>query len=92
MGLINKTDAYAYYTSSQKFTGDGVEVDFTLSFYPILSSASSFVIYIDGNEVDDDLYSYNGTTGVITFDTAPGLNSEIAVALLKTNLGNYRYV
>ena len=92
MGFINKTDAYAYYTSSQKFTGDGVEVDFTLSFYPILSSASSFVVYINGSEVDDDLYSYNGTTGVITFDTAPEENSEIAVALLKTNLGNYRYV
>ena len=92
MGLINKTDAYAYYTSSQKFNGDGVEVDFTLSFYPILSSASSFVVYIDGNEIDDDLYTYNGTTGVITFTTAPDANSEIAVALLKSKLGNYRYI
>ena len=92
MGLINKTDAYAYYTSSQRFEGDGVEVDFTLSFYPVITSASSFVVYINGEEIDDDLYSYNTSAGVITFDTAPGDGSIIAVALAKSNLGNYRYV
>jgi hypothetical protein len=88
MGLINQT-AYQYYTTSEKFTGDGTEDEFTLSFDPAPSSASDFLVYVNGNEIDDDLYSYS--IGVITFDTAPLVGSTIVVTLKNQRLGDYRY-
>jgi len=88
MGLINQT-AYQYYTTSEKFTGDGTEDEFTLSFDPAPSSASDFLVYVNGNEIDDDLYSYSA--GVITFDTAPLVGSTIVVTLKNQRLGDYRY-
>ena len=89
MGLINQT-AYQYYTTSEKFTGDGSETEFTLSFDPAPSTISDFIVYVNGNEIDDDLYSYSSS--VLTFDTAPLVGSNIVVTLKNQRLGNYRYI
>jgi len=91
MGLINQT-AYQYYTTSEKFTGDGSETEFTLSFDPIPSALSDFIVYVNGSEIDDDLYSYSAVLGVITFDDAPLVGSNIVVTLKSQKLGNYRYI
>lgn len=88
MGLINQT-AYQYYTTSERFTGDGTTDEFELTLDPLPSASSDFIIYINGSEIDDDLYSYSA--GTITFDSAPGSAANIVVTLKNQKLGNYRY-
>jgi hypothetical protein len=91
MGLITQS-AREYYEGSQLFTGDGSTTTFTLTFTPLPTAESVFRIFIAGLEVDDDLHSYNNSTGVITFTTAPANGAAIKVLLENQNTGNYRYI
>ena len=91
MGLITQS-AREYYEGSQLFTGDGSTTTFTLTFTPLPTAESVFRIFVAGLEVDDDLHSYNSSTGVITFTTAPANGAAIKVLLENQNTGNYRYI
>ena len=91
MGLITQS-AREYYEGNQLFTGDGSTTTFTLTFTPLPTAESVFRVFIAGLEVDDDLHSYNNSTGVITFTTAPANGAVIKVLLQNQNTGNYRYI
>ena len=91
MGLIQES-ALKYYNVTQEFTGDGSDTTFTLTFSPLPTAADKFIVYLAGNEQDDDNYTYNNTTGVITFTTPPGNGVVIKVVLKNKRHGSYRYI
>ena len=91
MGLITQSER-EYYEGEQLFTGNGSLTTFTLVFTPLPTAESKFRVFLDGLEVDDDLHSYNSSTGVITFTTAPGNGVIIKVLLENQNTGNYKYI
>ena len=66
------------------FTGDGVEVDFTLSSAPSTILATN--VFINGVYQEKDSYSLLGN--VITFSIAPPLNSSIEVMTNETGVIN----
>lgn len=91
MAFITET-AYQYYNTSQKFTATASQTDFTLTFDPLPTAKSKFLIFVNNSEIDDDLYSYNNSTGVITFTTGRTLNDVVIVKLKEQKLGSYRYI
>jgi uncharacterized protein (TIGR02217 family) len=69
-------------------TGDGAETEFQLVYTassPLTSktrtitkpAAGTVTVYLDGVEVDSADYTVSTTTGVITFDVAPGNGVEV---------------
>ncbi len=66
------------------FTGDGVEVDFTLSASPSTKLATN--VFINGVYQEKDSYSLSGN--VITFSIAPPLGSSIEVMTNETGVIN----
>jgi hypothetical protein len=66
------------------FTGDGVEVDFTLSAAPSTILATN--VFINGVYQEKDSYSLLGN--VLTFSIAPPLNSSIEVMTNETGVIN----
>jgi hypothetical protein len=66
------------------FTGDGVEVDFTLSSAPSTILATN--VFINGVYQEKDSYTLSGN--VITFSIAPPLNSSIEVMTNETGVIN----
>ena len=66
------------------FTGDGVEVDFTLSAAPSTILATN--VFINGVYQEKDSYSILGN--VLTFSIAPPLNSSIEVMTNETGVIN----
>ena len=50
MGLITQT-AKEYYTVANNFTGNGSTVNFTVTFDPLPSAESEFIVYQGGNEI-----------------------------------------
>jgi len=91
MGLITQT-AKEYYTVANNFTGDGSTVNFTVTFDPLPSAESEFIVYQGGNEIDDDQYTYNSSTGVVTFSSAPANGTAIQIKLKNIKHGSYRYI
>lgn len=91
MGLIEET-ALKYYNVTQEFTGDGSDTTFTLTFSPLPSAEDKFIVYVGGEEQDDDNYTYDDSTGVITFTTAPANGKIIKVVLKNKRHGSYRYI
>ena len=91
MALITQSER-EYYEGHQLFTGNGSTTTFTLTFTPLPTAESKFRVFIDGTEQDDDLHSYNSSTGVVTFTSAPANNAVIKVQLENPNTGNYRYI
>ncbi len=81
-----------YYDNSQKFTGDGVTVDFTLTFNPLPSLEVEFEVFVNGEQQSNATYSY--AADVVTFLTAPadGLLILVKQILPSEQLGNYQYV
>ena len=70
---------------SNKFTGDGSTVAYTLSYDPFIKDNT--LVYIDGVYQNKDGYAISGTT--LTFTEAPPLNSlvEVVVARTLTDVG-----
>ena len=74
---------------TQTFTGDGSDTTFTLTLKSPTTGASSipptntnqFTVYINDVLLDSTNYAYDGTTGVITFNTAPANGANITVVL-----------
>ena len=100
MAFITET-AYQYYNTSQKFTttanqaagsNHADEGVYTLTFDPLPTAKSKFLIFVNNSEIDDDLYSYNNSTGEITFTTGRALNDVVIVKLKEQKLGSYRYI
>ena len=92
MALITQSER-EYYEGYQLFTGDGSDTTFTLTLTPLPTAATKFRVFYDGIEQDDDgVSSYNSSTGVITFGSAPADGVSIKVQLETVNTGNYRYI
>ena len=89
MGLINQT-ARQYYSLSEIFIANGSTTAFTVTFDPLPSIITDFVVFIDGEEIDDSNYTYN--TGVITFSIAPVNGTEVKIVLDNQKHGSYRYI
>ena len=89
MGLITET-AYQYYNTSEKFTTTANQTAFTLTFDPLPTAKSEFIILINGSEIDDDLYSYSSPT--ITFSTGRSAGETLIVKLKNQKFGSYRYI
>ena len=71
-----------YYSNSHTVTGNGSTTAYTLPFDPKPASISDFRVFFDGSEQSPALYdatAYNATTGVVTFDSAPGNLSLIHI-------------
>lgn len=65
---------------SNKFTGDGSTVAYTLSYSPYIKDNT--LVYIDGVYQNKDGYAVSGTT--LTFSEAPPLNSLVEVVVART--------
>ena len=91
MGLITQT-AKEYYTVANNFTGNGSATTFTVTFDPLPSTENEFIVYQGGNEIDDDQYTYNSSTGVVTFSSAPANGTAIQIKLKNVKHGSYRYI
>lgn len=74
---------------TQTFTGDGSDTTFTLTLKSPTKGSSSiaptntnqFIIYINDVLLASTNYAYDGTTGVITFNSAPANGAAITVVL-----------
>ena len=62
-----------------KFTGDGVETDFSLTFTTNAVASSAILVTIDGSVQDPDDYTIAGGADEIQFNTPPPNLSEILV-------------
>ena len=91
MAFITET-AYQYYNTSQKFTATANQTLFDLTFDPLPSAESKFTIFINSEEIDDDLYTYNNSSGRITFAAGRAAGEVVVVKLKDQKLGNYRYI
>lgn len=65
--------------SFNKFTGDGVEQNFSLTFTTNGIASSAVLVTIDGAVQDPDDYTIAGGSDEIQFSTPPPLNTEILV-------------
>lgn len=65
---------------SNKFTGDGSTVAYTMSYDPYIKDNT--LVYIDGVYQNKDGYAVSGTT--LTFSEAPPLNSLVEVVVART--------
>ena len=94
MAFITET-AYQYYNTSQKFTATALQTEFLLTFDPLPSLKADFLIFINGSEIEDDLYSYSNTgvnAGKVIFSIGRTAGEIVIVKLKKQKLGNYRYI
>jgi hypothetical protein len=62
-----------------KFTGDGVETDFSLTFTTNAVASSAILVTINGSVQDPDDYTIAGGADEIQFNTPPPNLSEILV-------------
>lgn len=62
-----------------KFTGDGIETDFTLTFSSNVTTSAAFLVTIDGGVIDPDDYTIVGLSNEIRFDSPPANTKEILV-------------
>ena len=62
-----------------KFTGDGVETDFSLTFTTNAVASSAILVTINGSVQDPDAYTIAGGADEIQFNTPPPNLSEILV-------------
>lgn len=87
------------YYGSETFTGDGSATSFTLTFPSAVVGSNTnptmpltsgeFVVTVNGVVTS---VTYNATTFVITFGSAPSASSVIVVTLNTPELGNYQYI
>ena len=91
-GLLGTTTAEQYYNSSQKFTATSGQTEFTLTVSNLPSAETDFIVYVQGTEVNRSTYTYDNSTGVITFSSGQTLNDEVLVEFIDRSLGDYRYI
>ena len=110
-GLFQKTQEAYYQQSQSTFSTEpnGSQRAFTLTtvFFPSIPSAKTDIrVFVNSVEIDTDNYSYDGSTGVITFsgntnntnelesNGAPKANATLRVQerALGESFGTYQYV
>ena len=94
MGLITQTD-FQYYNNAQKFTATSNQTEFLLTFDPLPAAEADFLLFIDGTEAADTLYTYSSTgvnAGKVIFGAGRTAGEIVEVKLKKSNAGNYRYI
>jgi len=65
--------------SFSKFTGDGSETEFALTFTANVTSSTAMLVTIAGEVIDPDDYTIVGASNLIRFDTPPTNLAEILV-------------
>lgn len=65
--------------SFSKFTGDGSETEFALTFTANVTSSSAMLVSVAGAVIDPDDYTIVGASNLIRFDTPPANLAEILV-------------
>jgi len=65
--------------SFSKFTGDGSETEFALTFTANVTSSTAMLVTIAGAVIDPDDYTIVGASNLIRFDTPPANLAEILV-------------
>ena len=92
-GLFNKTQE-EYYQQSQTFEASGTGPYKLLdTFFTTIPAAKADIrVFVDGDELDVDDYSY--TNPNLTLDTAPtaGVNIVVRQLLSTEDFGTYQYV
>ena len=81
---LQKLNHEGYYKATQTFLGNGSVATFTLltsNFDPLPTEEGQFSIYINNILQAASTYSYNASTGVITFTSAPTSGATISVEL-----------
>ncbi len=95
MAFINQTH-YQYYTPGQKFTATANQTQFLLTLDPLPTAESKFIVFINGVEVDDNLYTYSqsgGNAGKVIFSSGRTAGDIVEVKLTNPIIaGNYRYI
>ena len=95
MAFINQTH-YQYYTPGQKFTATANQTQFLLTLDPLPTAESKFIVFINGIEVDDNLYTYSqsgSNAGKVIFSSGRPAGDIVEVKLTNPIIaGNYRYI
>ena len=95
MGFINQTH-YQYYTPGEKFTATANQTEFQLTMDPLPSNKSFIIVFINGSEVDDNIYNYASTgsnAGKVIFTTGnQRAAGDVVEIKLTTPVGGYRYI
>ena len=95
MAFITQTN-YQYYTPGQKFTATANQTEFLLTLDPLPTSKANFIVFINSEEVDDNIYNYSasgGNAGKVIFTSGRAVGDLIEVKLTNPIIaGNYRYI
>ena len=89
MGLITQTH-FQYYNNSQQFIATSNQTAFTVNFDPLPTAESEFIVLVNGQEVDDNLYTYSSPT--VTFSSGRTAGDVVLITLKNRKHGNYRYI
>ena len=83
-----------YYDNSQTLVSTGAAALPALTFDPLPAAEIEFDLFVGGNEIAGNLYTYNASNGVITMDTALASGTQAVVRQIAQNeqLGNYQYI
>jgi len=83
-----------YYDASQTVVSTGAAALPALTFDPLPALETEFDVFVGGDELNANLYSYNASNGVITM--APALANGTSVVVRQITqaetLGNYQYI
>tara|TARA_R100000152_G_scaffold18210_1_gene9964 strand:- start:270 stop:1352 length:1083 start_codon:yes stop_codon:yes gene_type:complete len=81
-----------YYDNSQSITATAGQTAFTFTFNPAPVNESDFDIFIDGSEVNPNLYTYSNN--VVTFGSGRTAGEEVVLKqiIFNESLGNYQYI
>lgn len=101
MGLLGTTTAEQYYKISQKFITTANQADsshadygkYTLTVSSLPNAETDFIIFVNDTEVIRTNYSYNNSSGEITFSANhPAVGNTVVVKFIDRALGDYRYI
>ena len=72
-----------YYDTSQSITATAGQTPFTFTFSPAPTNESDFDIFIDGSEVNPNLYTYSNN--VVTFGSGRTVGEEVVLKQIIFN-------
>ena len=83
-----------YYDNSQTLVSTGAAALPALTFSPLPAIEADFDVFINGSEINSNLYSYNANNGVITMNSALAAGTSVLVQQITPNeqLGHYQYI
>jgi len=90
MGLLQET-SYQYYEGSQVIVASAGQQNFVVLLDPLPKNAEKFLVSVNDIEIVSSNYTYNSSTGLLTFTTGLNVNDVVLVDLKNKSLGKYRY-